>query len=134
MSGGKQSFVLAHATARHLALEAVRNAPDCYVVEVRPKTRSLEQNNLLHSILADISKQVDWYGNRLSVDVWRRMCMASWLRESGEKPQLIPALDKNGFDVIYEKTSKLDAVQFSSLIEWCLSFAAEQGVKLKSQS
>lgn len=49
MRDGK-TFVLAHATARQLAIEAVRNAPDGYVVEVKPKTRSPEQNALLHAL------------------------------------------------------------------------------------
>jgi hypothetical protein len=45
------------------------------------------------------------------MEVWKRLCMASWLREQGEKPLMIPALDGHGFDVVFEKTSKLSKKQ-----------------------
>ena len=101
------------------------------VLEVKPETRSSEQNRLLHAALTDISQQVEWMGKKLSVEVWKRLCMASWLREKKEQPMLIPALDGNGFDVIFEKTSKLSAAQCSELVEWCFAFGAEHEVKFR---
>ena len=101
------------------------------VLEVRPETRSSEQNRLLHAALADIAEQVEWAGKKLSVDVWKRLCTASWLRERKEQPMLIPALDGNGFDIIFERTSKLSATQCSELIEWCFAFGAEHEVKFR---
>ena len=62
---------------------------------------------------------------------WKRLVTASWLREQGEQPELIPALDGNGFDVIFEKTSKLGKKKFSALIEWTTAFAVQNGVEFK---
>ena len=104
------------------------------VLEVRPQTRSSEQNRLLHAALTDIAQQVEWMGQKLSVEVWKRLCMASWLREKKEQPMLIPALDGNGFDVIFERTSKLSVTQCSELLEWCFAFGAEHGVKFRERS
>lgn len=102
------------------------------VLEIKPATRSLEQNALLHAALTDISQQVEWMGKKLSVEIWKRLCMAAWLREKKEQPMLIPALDGNGFDVVFEKTSKLSTTQCSELVEWCFAFGAEHGVKFRS--
>jgi len=104
------------------------------VLEIKPSTRSLEQNSLLHAVLTDISQQVEWMGKKLSVEIWKRLCMAAWLREKKEQPMLIPALDGNGFDVVFEKTSKLSITQCSELVEWCFAFGVEHGVKFRSRN
>ena len=36
------------------------------VVEIKPATRTLAQNARLWAMLTDVSKQVDWYGRKLS--------------------------------------------------------------------
>lgn len=126
------TFVLGgHPLARGNALRAVSEAPDGMVVVIREKTRSLEANAKLHATLADIAEQLPWHGKKLSVDVWKRLCTAAWLREIGESPEMIPALDDKGFDVIFQKTSQLSVSQMSSLIEWVGCFAAQNGVKFK---
>jgi NinB protein len=99
-----------------------------WVLTVKRKTRSIEQNSKLHAMFQDIANQVDWCGKKLDAHVWKRLCMAAWLREKNENPTLIPAIDGKGFDVIYEKTSKLNTTQCAELIEWCFAFGAEHGV------
>lgn len=101
-------------------------------IEVKPETRSLAQNALLHAALIDIANQVSWHGKKFDALVWKRLCVASWLREKNQTPDLIPALDGNGFDVVYEKTSKLTVTQCSELLEWCFAFGAEHDVKFRA--
>ena len=50
----------------------------------------------VNAVLTDIAKQVKWHGQAFDVVTWKRLCMASWLREKNEQPQLIPALDGKG--------------------------------------
>lgn len=125
----KQYFILAHEIARNGAKQAIDNAPDGYVVEISEPNRTKDQNALLHSILQDISLQVVWHGQKFKLEIWKRLCVAAWLREEKESPLLVPALDGCGVDVIYEKTSKMSVKQISKLIEWCYMFGAENGVK-----
>lgn len=122
-------FILAHTEARKRAAARCMEAPEGYTVKFSMPKRSNDQNALLHSALTDISEQVEWYGQKLSVDVWKRLCMAAWLRERKEQPMLVPALDGNGVDIIFERTSKLTIAQCSELIEWCFCFGAEHHVK-----
>lgn len=125
----KQYFILSHDTARQMAIQAVMNAPEGYVVRIEEPKRSLEQNAMLHGQLNDISEQVVWHAQKFSPVVWKRLSTFSYLREINEKPLLIPALDQSGVDLIYEKTSQMGVKMMTGLIEWNFAFGAEHGVK-----
>ena len=125
------TFVLNHPMARRNALEAVQKAPEGFSVVVREPTRNILQNAALHAALTDIARQVKWHGKDLSVDVWKRLCTAAWLREEGESPEMVPALDGKGFDVVFERTSQMSVKQMSRLIEWVYAFGAENGVTFR---
>ncbi|WP_349573097.1 recombination protein NinB [Azotobacter salinestris] len=96
---------------------------------ITDEDRTAEQNARLHALLTDISRQVEHAGRKWNVLIWKRLCTAAWLREIGENATMIPALDGNGFDVIYEKTSKLGVKKCASLIEWVQAFGAEHQVR-----
>lgn len=96
---------------------------------ITDEDRTAEQNAKLHAMLMDISRQVEHAGKKWNVLIWKRLCTAAWLREIGEIAQMIPAIDGNGFDVIYEKTSKLGVKKCASLIEWVQAFGAEHQVR-----
>ena len=91
-------------------------------------TRNNDQNARLHAMLSDLSKQVEWHGQKFTGEVWKRLCVASYLRENNESPILVPSLDGNGVDIIYEKTSKMSKKVMSELIEWVSCFGAENNV------
>ena len=56
----KQYFILAHDMARNNAIQAILNAPEGYVVEVKEPTRSLEQNAAQWPILGEFARQLKW--------------------------------------------------------------------------
>ncbi|WP_288075144.1 recombination protein NinB [Pseudomonas sp.] len=98
-------------------------------VVIKDLDRSTEQNKKLHACLSDIARQVEHAGKKWDVLIWKRLLTAAWLREAGEQPQLIPAVDGNGFDVVYERTSQLTVRQCASLLEWIQAFGAEHQVR-----
>lgn len=77
------------------------------VLEVKPETRSGQQNRLLHALLGDIARQVEWAGQRRDAEVWKRLLTAAWLRARGESVEVLPAIDGHGVDVVFRRTSKL---------------------------
>lgn len=109
----------------------VAATPAGHFVTIAPPSRKLIQNALLHALLTDLHEQCEWHGKRFTVLTWKRLCMASWLREKGEQPELIPALDGNGFDIVFEKTSELSVQECGELIDWIYAFGAQNGVKFK---
>lgn len=98
-------------------------------LEARSETRSTAQNSRLHAMLGELAKQCVWHGQKFPLETWKRLCMAAWLREERQSPMLIPALDGNGVDIIYERTSKLSVTQCGSLMEWVAAFGADQGIR-----
>lgn len=119
----KRIFVLAHRQARAGAELAIREAPDGYVVTICPPTRTLDQNAKLWPMLGDVSRQVDWYGQRLTADEWKDVFSAAL-----KKQKVVPGLD-GGFVVCGQSTSKMGRQTFSDLIELIYSFGAERGVQ-----
>jgi hypothetical protein len=119
----KQYFVLSHDTARNNAVMACRNAPYGYVVEIKEKTRSLEQNSMLWALLTDVSGQVDWYGRKLSPENWKNVFSAAL-----KKQDVVPNIDGDGFVVLGQSTSKMGKKEFGDMIELIQSFGAQRGV------
>lgn len=119
-------FRLVHATARQRAQEAVKSAPDGYVVRIAEPSRTLEQNDALHAILTDLSKSRQWAGMWLTVEEWKRLMVAAWMRATGRNVRLVPALDGHGFDALYQRTSKLGKAEMSELIDFVQAWAAER--------
>lgn len=120
----KQTFILAHDTARQRALEAVKHASDGFVVTVGERTRSSDQNALLWSLLGDVSKQVVWHGNKLTPENWKDVFSASL-----KKQKVVPNLDGDGFVVCGQSTSKMGKREFSELCELIYAFGAQHEVK-----
>ena len=125
----KQYFILAHDTARQMAIQAIRNAPDGWIVEVKERTRSIDQNSLLWSLLTDVSRQVEWYGRKLDPEDWKHV-FSSALR----KQDVVPNIEGNGFVVLGQSTSKMGKREFSDLVELIYSFGAERNVIWKNET
>lgn len=119
----KRTFILAHAVARQGAMHAVAHAPDGYVVEIKPKTRSLDQNARMWAMLTDISKQVEWYGKRLTPEAWKCVFSASL-----KKQDVVPGLHGD-FVVVGQSTSQMGVREMGDLMELMEAFGAERGVR-----
>lgn len=94
------------------------------VLEVKPETRSNEQNRRLWAMLTDISRQVDWYGQKLSPEDWKNLFTASL-----KKTRAVPGID-GGIVVLGQSTSKMTKAEMCELQELIEAFAAERGVLL----
>ena len=121
----KQRYIMSHELARQRAIDAVRNAPAGYVIEIREPTRTLDQNALLWPLLTEVSRQVDWYGQKLTEGEWKDVFTAG-LR----KQKAVPGID-GGFVMVGSKTSRMNKREFSDLVELIYAFGAERGVKFQ---
>ena len=119
----KQKFTLAHATARQRAIDAVRQAPDGMVVEIRAKTRSLGQSARMWAMLTDLSRQLKWCDRDLSPADWKCLMTAHLKRH-----ETVPGLD-GGFVVLGAYTSQMTVRDMSDLIELMFAFGAENDVE-----
>lgn len=109
---------------RALAAERLSKAPDGWVMELRDRTRSTEQNARLWAALTDISVQVEWFGQRLAPEDWKTILMAALNQEM----RMVPNINNNGFIALGRSSSKLTKQEFSDLLELVAAFGAEKGV------
>lgn len=93
------------------------------IVDVKPETRSLAQNSRLWAMLTDISRQVDWYGRKLSPEDWKHVFSASL-----KKQDVVPGVD-GGFVVLGTSTSRMTKREMCDLQDLMTAFGAERGVK-----
>ena len=122
----KEQYKIVSDQVRQHIIGRIRAADFGKVVIVQDPTRTLEQNALMWAMLAGISKQVDWYGQKLTSDEWKDVFSASLKRQ-----KVVPGLD-GGFVVCGQSTSKMTKRQMSDLVELMNAFCAERGVKLKA--
>ena len=95
-------------------------------LEVRPEKRSDAQNRRLWAMLADISAQVDWYGQKLTSEEWKDVFSASLKRT-----KVVPGLD-GGFVVCGQSTGRMTRAEMCELQELIEAFGAQQGVKFRA--
>lgn len=120
----KQQFILVNIDVRLNAIKAMYQAPDGYVLEIKPPTRNLEQNAKLWAMLSDISKQVTYHSKKLSVEDWKSLFTGS-LRGF----ELVPNINSDGgYVMLGESTSQMSKSRFSELIEMIYAFGSENDV------
>lgn len=129
----KQVFVLSHPLARRNAAHACANAPEGYRVEIKPRTRSLAQNDMLWSILTDISRQAQFVVNGALVSVApeevKDILTAGLRRET----RMAMGID-GGMVLLGQRTSKMTVREMAQLIELAYAFGNERGVEWSSTS
>ena len=128
----KRQFILRNESIKQYALQQLSAIqPDEAhppVIEQREMTRTLDQNAKMWAVLDDISKQVDWYGRKLSSEDWKHVLTASM-----KKQEAVPGID-GGFVVLGISTSKMTVSEMRDLIELAHAFGAEHGVDFSYES
>ena len=111
---------------RNLIATWASNVPEGTTVEFRAPRRSLDQNALMWSLLGQISKQVDWYGQKLTSEDWKDVLTASLRRT-----RVVPGIDAGTFVPLGMRTSQMTKEELAELIELIYAFGAERDVKFR---
>lgn len=107
---------------RELAFEALRNAPDGFVMEIRHSDRTTQQNRFYWALLRDISEQLRPQSKIYDADTWHEYFKTKYL---------IPKMFKlpNGkLKEVERTTTELTKVEFTDYVEQVLAFATEHGL------
>ena len=118
----KRILKLNNSLARQAACRYVNEAPEGYVITIAEPTRSLDANARLWASLAEVSNQVEWYGNKLSSEEWKTVFSAALKKE-----KVVPGIN-GGFVVCGQSTSKMSKREFSDMLEIIYAFGADKGV------
>ena len=124
----KQIFFLSHTVARQNALTAVVNAPSDYCVEVKPKTRTMEQNAKFHAICSDLEKAgAKWAGKPRSLIQWKVLLVSGHSIATGIETEFLLGLEGE-FVNIRESTAQMGTKRLASLIEYTQAYCANNSV------
>ena len=118
----KRILKLNNSLARQAACRYVNEAPEGYVITIAEPTRSLDANARLWASLAEVSNQVEWYGNKLTSEEWKTVFSAALKKE-----KVVPGIN-GGFVVCGQSPSKMSKREFSDMLEIVYAFGADKGV------
>jgi hypothetical protein len=113
----RKPFENAWMTAKSMLLAGHR-----LTLEVKPEVRSDAANRRLWAMLTEISRQVEWYGQKLTSEEWKHVFSAALAKQ-----KVVPGLD-GGFVVLGLSTSKMTKAEMSEMQELMAAFGAERGV------
>jgi len=126
----KRMFRLVHAQARQGAVQAIKEAPDGFVVTVAEPTRSLDANAAMWVILQAFADQLQWPVNGAMVwmtpEEWKDVLSAAYKRES---VKVAMGLD-GGMVMLGSRTSKFSVREMGEFIEFLNATAAARDVDL----
>lgn len=126
MSNSRAVVQLKSDDDRSKVVRWAMGVPQGTTVEFRAPRRSTDQNALMWSLLDQISKQVIWYGQKLSSEDWKDVLTASLRRT-----RVVPGIDAGTFVPLGMRTSQMTKQELADLIELIYAFGAERDVKFR---
>jgi len=123
----KQTFRLVHEAARRNAISAVERAQDGMIVEIKPATRSTDQNAKLHAMFGDVSKQATLHGRKLTAAQWKVIFISGHAVATGIGADVLPGIEGE-FVNIRESSAQMGVKRMASLIEYMLAWGADHGI------
>ncbi len=128
-----QTFVLHTGYAKGQAMRAVNTAPDGYVCVVRPPKRSLDQSAKFHAICQDLAKsEAMWDSERQDADAWKFLLVSGHAVATKVPGKLMLGLEGERV-MLRPSTAAMSVAEMTSLIEYCLAWCAQHGVKLRDE-
>jgi len=100
------------------------------ILEIKPETRSSQQNRYLHAIFGDVAKQAQWMGSKRTAAEWKLLFINGHSVATKETVHLIPGLEGE-FLNLREASSKMSVSRMASLLEYVLAWCVMNDVLLR---
>lgn len=123
-----QSIRLVSALNRERAKRLIDQAPHRALVNIRPETRSSEQNAKMWAMLSEISRAKP-EGRELTPEVWK----AIFMHALGHAQRFEMALDGRGVVPVGFRSSRLTKEQMSDLMELVAEYGARHGIAFEDE-
>ena len=132
----KQVFFLRNEQVRSNCQEFIQSLPTDdkkpLVIKIQPMTRNLEQNNKLHAMLSDISKQCEFNGKKRDLDAWKLIMVSAHRIATGDKAEMAIGLEGEVIN-LRESTAQMSVKRMASLIEYVTAWGVQNGVKFNDR-
>ena len=136
----RKTFILVHDIARQRAVQAVREAPDGWVVLVREPRKSRDQEEKYHAMIGDIAKQWRFCERLWDAEDMKRLLIDQFRRDTLKDPDftelwksvsavdMAPAIDGTGVVALGFQSRRFPKKLASAFIEWLYAFGEENAV------
>jgi hypothetical protein len=100
-------------------------------LEIKPASKSRDQEEKYHAIIGDIAKQAQHMGAKWSPEDWKRLLVDQFIKYQGlSGAMIVPNLDGTGIVQLGFQTRKFTKEQASEFVEFLLAWSAENGIEL----
>lgn len=132
----KQTFFLRNEQVRSNCQAFIQSLPaddkKPLVIKIQPMTRNLEQNNKLHAMLSDISKQCEFGGEKRDINTWKMIFCSAHRIATGDKAEMAIGLEGEVIN-LRESTAQMSVKRMASLIEYVTAWGVQNGVKFNDR-
>lgn len=125
----RAQIIIHDSRDRLRAVTLLEKVPAGTRVEFKAAKRTIPQNDLMWSMLTDISAKLPWHGVKLTAEDWKLL----FLDALGRELRIAPNLDGTGFVNLGRKSSALSKDEMSELIELIRAFGANHGIEFIDQ-
>jgi len=109
------------------ALESGQNL----TLEVKKESKTRDQEEKYHAMIADIAKQAQHQGARWNAEDWKRLLLHEFAKQANlPQGRIVASLDGTGIVQLGLQSRKLTKDQGSEFIEFLFAWAAQNGVDL----
>ena len=99
------------------------------ILEVKPMSKSREQEEKYHAMIGEIANQAAHLGSRWMCDDWKRLLLDKFARETGRTHgSIIPNLDNTGVVQVGIQSRKFTKTDGAEFIEWLYAWGVENGI------
>jgi hypothetical protein len=101
-----------------------------FTVEVRPLTRTLDQNAKFHAMISDIAKQMGEAGSSWTLEDWKRLLIDQWAADTNRRiGSVVPSLDGHRVVQLGLQSKRFSVEEASEFIEWLEAWAAYNSIE-----
>ena len=129
----KQRYFLRNDEIKRNAARFVSDLPTDaekpLMVEIKPMTRSVEQNAKFHAICSDVAKQATYAGRKLTMEQWKVLFVSGHAISTNQGADMVPGLEGE-FVNLRESTAAMPVARMASLIEYVQAWCAENRIRL----
>jgi hypothetical protein len=91
------------------------------------------QRTRFRIVCGDLAAQLDLpagSGQKFNARTWKQILIAAWEKEINDLDSpVVPALDGDGFEIIFRRDSRLTKQEMSEVIEFAYAQGAQRGVR-----
>jgi len=105
-------------------------------IEIKPASKSRDQEQKYHAIIGDIAKQAKHLGASWDAEDWKRLLVDQFIKDmngvGGTK--IIPNLDGTGIVQLGRQTRKFTKEQASEFVAFLICWCDQNGIELNDDS